>query len=575
MQQLRASNLFKSIGGRWAISLRGLSFYGPIAVIFVPIGENAYTNWGLFLRWSFVAVASLIPAGILLYILNVTVFKDRTFNPLPPYSVAILGFVIGATRGATTSILVGLVGLPSEFEPTRIFLRALNAGTLAAMAFPVISLLLVTWDQWKLLRKEAIEELVKSYSDSQNAAGESLKREIEYVAQFNRDISSRISESKSSFEALAQISMQNYWKELAENLRTTSRELIRPLSHEFQNISNFAQPTKFTHIQYMLRNIRVEIHWIVFFFIVMEFRYFVMNMGLTLGTIDLIAHALVLSLVLFLLKPVIEMRRGLVFLIFSITLTLAMLWICLHAVQIALEISTPPTRNFFEALLIILSMVVIGAISALRNRQILELGILKELIDEQEVAHHLNRREISRVSQQIASHLHGGVQSRLMASALAIEKAGSAGDIDQLKQEVESAYSGVTFDSSKIISKPFTSIEEVNKLLEDLWSGVVSLAFNDQTSEVELPQRVLRGYEQAATEAIANGFRHGGASSIEIATTADEFEIRIEIRDNGSGVKSSKFGLGAELFDFITRKNWSLEEVEGSLGSRLVLNIPL
>lgn len=575
MQHLKVSSLAKSLGGRWAISIRGLLIYAPIAILFVPIGENAYTEWDLFSKWTFVAIMSLIPPMFLVLAAHQTVFKNRAFSPLPAYSVIILGFITGFARGCSTALLVGAVGLPSEDSPGQILLRGLNAGVLAAIAFPAISLLLLTWDQWKALRREAIEVLIDNFTDAQDKTGENFERQFELIDKFNKSISERLKSSQSDFRNLAQISMQSYWKELAQNLRNTSSELVRPMSHELNELAQGARPTRFAHTQYMLRNIVVQPHWILLSFWATEFRYFVMNMGLALGILDLLVHGAILTIVALIFKSAIESRKSISILFLYSLLLCAVLTLAFQYSQVLLNIPTPIARNFFEAMLVVMTLLVFGSVSAFLRRQDLEIQVLNELIQSQEIERHLNTRDLTRISQQIVSHLHGGVQSRLMASALAIEKAGLQGDYETLKREVERAYSDVTFDSKKILSAPIETIAEVNENLIKLWDGVINLELNISEQLETLPQRVLRAYEESVTEAISNGFRHGGATSIAVEVALASSNLTINISDNGTGIKSSNFGLGAQLYDVVTRHNWKLESNANGTGSTLTLYIPL
>jgi hypothetical protein len=75
------------------------------------------------------------------------------------------------------------------------------------------------------------------------------------------------------------------------------------------------------------------------------------------------------------------------------------------------------------------------------------------------------------------------------------------------------------------------------------------------------------------SEAISNAYRHGGASSVWFTIEHEKDSIILEASNDGALIKPFMPGLGSQIYDLATHKNWSLENKADHV--TLIAKIPL
>ena len=178
-----------------------------------------------------------------------------------------------------------------------------------------------------------------------------------------------------------------------------------------------------------------------------------------------------------------------------------------------------------------------------------------------------------RFSKDLAKYLHGNLQSRLMATAFAIETAGANSNDDEISAQLEVARQALARPFDHYFETAATSFTAGIKNLTDSWSALLltSLVFNgsdDQFSETECRAALL-----CIEEGLANALHHGYASDVTISVTTTKATHVISLIDNGIGPRDGTPGLGSSLFSSIAGSKWSLSRGPEGIGAELNLQV--
>lgn len=228
------------------------------------------------------------------------------------------------------------------------------------------------------------------------------------------------------------------------------------------------------------------------------------------------------------------------------------------------------------ALGVLLSGVIIWLTSGVGRWSAPKSELLRLYADEVDAARLdlLAQAEILRsITRQAARILHGSVQSKLAACALALERAIAADD--------EVAYARAIKEARQVLSEPWPLVshestgtilgEEVRRKVA-LWDGLARV-----TLEIDPGLDGLDGPESEAVaeiveEALCNAIRHGGARSIAVGiipiTVGKGCSVHVEVVDDGRGLVAGPSGLGSAYLDEACAGNWTRQTGDGG-GCRL------
>lgn len=162
---------------------------------------------------------------------------------------------------------------------------------------------------------------------------------------------------------------------------------------------------------------------------------------------------------------------------------------------------------------------------------------------------------VSQLARESARVLHGSVQTRLVACAVAIEQASRTQDVQAFRAAMREAHNALV--------SPTFGVEETRGLAEQLehtvalWSGLceVQLYLNTDLRDIRGP--VARDVCRVVEEAINNAITHGEASRVVININAADGAVDVSVLDNGHGPGEDAPGLGSALFDSLCER-WEL-----------------
>lgn len=175
---------------------------------------------------------------------------------------------------------------------------------------------------------------------------------------------------------------------------------------------------------------------------------------------------------------------------------------------------------------------------------------------------------VAQLARESARVLHGSVQTRLVACAVAIEQASRTQDVEAFRAAMREAHDALV--------PPALGVEETRGLGEQLertvslWSGLceVRLHLDEALRDVRGP--LARDVCRVVEEAINNAVTHGEASEVIVNVDAGDSAVVIDVLDNGHGPGDDEPGLGSALFDSVC-ESWHL--CAGQRGSSLTATI--
>lgn len=570
-----------NVGGKWAISWKVAFYFLPFLIFIVPLAEGAITSWWAFWRWSFVSMLSLIPLFIIFLLADITVFKDRERNPLPAYYVFLLGFLLGLVRGVTTgslAVFMNLLTLENLSTISYVVIRGVNAGLLGMLALPLISLIASSIEIYQDDRNALIADrmLHQSQKSESLAVIKSLRSSM--TRKVDDNLLKVIKDSQEYFDEKGR-SLEKNWELMSVRLRKAALDTIRPFSHQLhrQGEEKVYRVKGIELLRYISSTIKIEIPWIILGYLVLNFRFIFENSPVNLALLNLTTRIFIIYIGL---KGIKRLKsagkiRSLKTYLPALLIFTSLFGYITHLTEDIFRLKIEPEWiHFFDVLLLFTLIVVVGFVSSFFYGQHAESEFLERQLSKEQLEAMLLKREEDRLSRELAKYLHGTIQSRLMASAMALEKAGRKGDKKALERELAQAYESLRVPSAAYFAAPEANFKaEINKVVSK-WNDLVKIKVKIDKGIGDLDSAKSQEIGNAINEGISNSFRHGHASNVSISIDKDKFGIRVLVIDDGDGPMGGKGGLGTEWFNAISGSSWSLVPGKGNKGAILELRIP-
>jgi len=201
-----------------------------------------------------------------------------------------------------------------------------------------------------------------------------------------------------------------------------------------------------------------------------------------------------------------------------------------------------------------------------RNSDIADLRLSENVINT----------ELVQISRNWARHLHGQVQSQILAATLMLESAQKDGDFAAV-QEAFDLIMRVLENASEFNYTEFESLGDgVNKQIS-LWSEMIKI---DLTLPSEIAMRTgpqIRSAVEVVGEMITNASRHGGATNIKIEIAHQKpNELQIRAVDNGTHFVQKSKGFGTRFFDEVSGGRWDIARnaVFGETTVSVLIDLP-
>lgn len=569
-----------NIGGKWAISWKITFYFLPFLVFIVPIAEGAFTSWWAFWRWSFVSVLSLIPLLVIFLFADVTVFKDRERNPLPAHYVFILGFFLGLVRGFTAGILainMNLLTLDGQSNLAYVIIRGVNAGLLGMLTLPLISLIASSIEVYQDDRNALIAErmLHQSQKSESMAVIKSLRSAM--TRKVDANLLKVIKDSQEYIDEKGR-SLEKNWELMAVKLRKAALDTIRPFSHQLhrQGEEKVYKVRGIELIRYVSSIIKIEIAWVLLGYLVLNFRFIFEYSPTKLAILNITSRILLIYVGLMIIKSLKRSGRirSLITYLPTLLLFVVLFGFATHEFNRIFQLpEDSELLHVLDSVFLFFLVIIIGFVSSFLYGQHAESTFLERQLSKEQLEAMLLKREEDRLSRELAKYLHGTIQSRLMASAMALEKAGRKGDKRALEKELAQAYESLRVPSASYFAAPEESFKAEISKVNSKWNNLLNIKVKIDKTIGDLEPAKSQEIGNAINEGLSNAFRHGGATNVKLDIQKVKSGISIEMIDDGQGPLGGKGGLGTEWFNAIAGRSWSLKKVNAKGGAVLELFI--
>ena len=561
---MQVRELREIVGGRWAISWQLYCLNAPFAIGAVPLAQLADDRNAPLLLWTFTSAAGYLGAAPLLWIAERTVFRNRATHPVPITAVAIFGFALGFVKSLFTTGLTQL--LSPDLAIPGIPLRATVTGLTIAATLPIGAYIMHQFDQVRQQRFALLEERIR-YSQLQLQEQE-LARQLRLTAveAVSSDISNSMNAIRKTMQQTEQWDLEARWNALSDTITEIAQSRIRPLSRELWKRSTTLLPSlrvrdllKIALVKYCMSPGLTSL-----IYGLSVFAWGAQRNGVGMQTLWTI---LVSGIIFFLSVP----TRFIVRRYDSLPLALALPALSGTVIAgLAAPFNFQSNIGSVEASMLVTTiwMAFVNVFAAFGAAAIAGpsalLQRLENEVSDQRVRAWAAQRETRRISRELAKHIHGRLQSRLMAASLA-QGSPESTNLADLERTLASPL-------DEFLNPADSTIEEAIARACENWQGLLDVSYRID------PQVHVLGADAeflgaVIEEALTNASRHGWADKAEITLDRAGASIVLEVSDNGVGPRIGEPGLGTKLYSSDPRATWSLEPRDGG-GSTLQLQLP-
>jgi two-component sensor histidine kinase len=564
----------KALTGRWAISRTPFLVIAPTAVASVVLIEttNFYANE--IGGWFLASGGGYIVFCALLYISHLTIFRHRATKPVPVAWIFIIGFVFGAIKGGTTGTISVLLNLESHVTQA-ILVRLFGAGFLGLLGVPASAIVMNTLEEFRERRRELIAEQIRLESKELQSQEVITAMSAQLRTSIESDLNVRLDDLKHSLKETSVPS--DSWQLLANDLRVSARETVRDMSHRLWERPSISVKdiTLVDIAKAMITTSAFPLILILPLLLASSIPVNLNKHGSSELPLRLIVLAFITSLIYLSATSAINRWNEYRYQIYVCALFLAASAPGLYSLLI---FGDAIDQQFFGvnvtiAIWVPLLTITCGLIdTSLKQRKEI-LNELQDRIDKSRVRTISEENQTVRLSSDMAKYLHGNLQSRLMASAFAIEMAGNAQDSKALLAEIEKARQSVTTPFDQLISHEMAPIANELSNLMVMWNGILTTQVEFTGSQSDVSIIDTRNILHVVEEAFSNALRHGLATEATVVLKSSATEISLTVIDNGIGPRAGDSGLGSSLFNSIAGSNWSLSRGPEGVGAQLNLQI--
>ena len=516
-------------------------------------------------RWLAVWVIATAVDAAVMWALQRTVLRGRIAHPWPVWAVVVTGGLFGAFYGALLWLSADLMGVTS---PHSWALRIAVMGLIGLWAIPLINVVLDTVARERAQRKRDIDAMVNvemARLEEVDVARD-LREEIRAgVVDALDPLRLRVDAALVDLESGGPLATPR----LASDLRDGAETSVRPLSRDLWNEAAARYP-RIPWERVIAQTVRTQ-----------PLRPLMLVIASLLGDGIFIlserdpGQALPFVVVTTLAVAVIGVGTN----------ALMRRWPRWHAecfvagtaslVGLGLVALVYRGREWGEgsspgavvawAILSVVTILVTSGFGSWRSEMSAMRSAFRSEVDEEFIAARVRSEQLADIARDAARVLHGSVQSRLVACALAIDQSSASGDRESLLVALAAAREALEAPLPERAATAGSIADEVARkvaLWGDACAFTVEVDPGASTSAVD-PLTVGRVVEEGLTNAI----RHGAANAISVSVGAEAGGVAVIVADDGTGPKESTAGLGSAFLDQATGGNWSLDR----MGDRTVL----
>lgn len=481
-------------------------------------------------------------------------FKARSNRPIPAALAAAFGFSVGSFKAISTAFAIAF--LQSEPVPwLSVLFVCITVSLFTLVAVLGMASLAAKRDEFQLERdKLVLARVERALLQKQQVVPKSEILAISAEIERMRDL------VLSGEVETANHKLQNF---STDSVRPASHSLWRAETNKFTNYST-VDLLRYALINFPFNPLRVATATAIGATLI-SLTIELSEVSLYRGAINFATVFLVYALAQF-IKPTrlfwISVYYTVVVICTALLVTLATNWLLGETLFPDLLITFGLNLTWIGTY----TLMIAGLRALVENNDRVqnELAALTDSPNlEKSVAESLTRID----AMEIGNHLHSTVQNRLLATGLRIKQSKLSGsqmlrELDQIEKLLQQKPEPLSQVSSLGLSEQLFA-------LSNRWAGFIDFEFG--VSGITR-NRVDRRHIQVIEEAVSNAVRHGHATTVSVSVQIDETSTKILVLDNGFGPRSGTSGKGQDLFNSVSKGNWSLQPIpEG--GSKLELVI--
>lgn len=522
------------VGGRWAISWIAYLVNAPLNLVAIGSNAGSSTPEATWSAWLLVSVIGYLAFGIVLLLAHWTAFRRRAQRPVPMPFVVLLGLVAGGVRGLT----VGVLAQTWELAPSSgalVATRVVTGAVLGAVLVPLAAFILASIAAYRVQRSALLSE----------------RRALQVLALRDEGVTRDL-------ESALLASVQN---DLAAVSRTQDPELAREVSRRIWSEGGDMAPVPRLHWASVLR---ASVERNPFATAPVAIIWALSSIGTLTAAIGLPRAAAQVAFSVAAIAISFELGRAVVtrhptssLVAFVVAMAVVVILTGPVASMIFDDRAWPAGLSLVLVNSIWLPLLAVGAgfvVAVVRSSEEV-LADLRDQVSDVEVEALAAHDERERLRRELATRLHGSVQSRLLAAA-AVPRVGALPDgmLDDLVNALGAGDVNETLDLRLArVARPWTALMQVHMSLG-----------------AELPDALDDAIVRVVEEGLANAYRHGHASTATVTVNRDGDHCRVVIADDGVGLaEGARPGLGSAVLDSLAPTTWSLDALPS--GTRLTV----
>lgn len=551
------------IGGRWAISLRAWLITSVITIaqaLLIAFGEE--TDSVVRQVAGVIAVVVIGANGIVLLIADRTVLHARREQMMRPSVVLGVYIAAGVASAAVISACFNFASTLPRFADVQVTAETPILTGLPAIPIVASSLLgcALIFDEYNRLRSRenallarlaTLDQDEEIRSDLARTLVESAEREVrEATSTVIRDLERAVN-ALSARERLA----------LTARLDRTLAETVRPLSDRLAAPPEVVRTDRWSTFRATFQRGVIRPGAITIVLTSIIFLFLFNRRGAEYAAIQAGAQIPVTYLPLLLidrfnrggrLRPTRVIPMAILAAAVSLVIKAAILQEVLLGEVI---VSNLVLGIFWLIAVVILTSVVSASFGARRD----DIRVLEEAVDERLVTAARANREVARTSRELAQYVHGTLQSTLLATAFAMERANQANDPAAFAEAAASARAALV-ETGPVRSEA-TSLEEAVERQRDLWGAFTEIECTIDVDGEPSPA-AIHALDLILEEGISNAKKHGRSAHISVTMDRVGGGIRIRIFDDGPGPGDGNPGYGSTLLDRAAPDAWDLAALD-------------
>lgn len=563
-----------ALTGRWAIYRDAYLVLAPTSIVSVVLIEATTFQVQELGGWLIASAGGYGVFCLILFIAHKTLFRNRHVAPVPIWSIFVLGLAAGAIKGSSTAIISILLNLDENIREA-VTSRMFSAGLLGLFGVPGVALIVNSLGEFRFKRAELIAEQILIESKELQSQDVIAQMSSQLRSSIESDLGLLMEDLKNSLEE--KVGEESSWQLIADDLRSTAKETVREMSHKLwgRNVQHVPDINLVDIARAMITTSAFPLRMILPVLVLSAIPQTIQDYGADRLISQMLLLCFTTSVSLGLGSKGINRWPAHKHKIYFAALLAA---VTLPPIYGVFLIGDEVNQHFLGISLTIafwipMLTITCGLIdTALKQRKEI-LDELQSRIDKSRVRTISENNETIRLSNDMAKYLHGNLQSRLMASAFAIEAAGNARDSKSLSGEIEKARQSIATPFDQFTSQDLGAVLlELSRLMV-MWDGVLATNIEFTGSEENVSMVETRNIVHVVEEAFSNALRHGLATEATILLQASVTGISLGIIDNGIGPRTGDPGLGSSLFNSIAGSNWSLTRGPAGVGAQLNLQI--